>query len=109
MILRPCLDCGDVSKFTRCPGCTSKLNRARGSSTARGYDARWRRLSERYRRLVPWCELRFPDCARVAADVDHRIPIRAGGRSVWANAQSTCRPCHAQKTRLDAERYPVHV
>ena len=108
-MLRPCLSCGEPGKATRCPSCASVLNIERGSSTRRGYDSRWRRISERYRRLTPYCELHLPGCQRVAVDVDHRIPIRAGGRSVWSNAQSTCRSCHAIKTRLDRERYPVHV
>ncbi len=104
-MLRPCLECGEATKRTRCPEHESELNIRRGSSTARGYDSRWRRLSERYRRLVPYCELRYPGCARVAVDVDHRIPLRAAGRSTWSNACSACRPCHATKTALDKDLY----
>ena len=109
MIARSCLDCGAITKATRCPSCTSERNIERGSSTRRGYGSRWRRISERYRRLTPYCELHLPGCARVAVDVDHRVPIRAGGRSTWSNACAACRPCHATKTRLDAKRYPVHA
>lgn len=104
--MRPCLTCGEATPRTRCPQHESELNIALGSSHQRGYGSRWRRLSERKRRVTPFCELHLPGCQLVAVDVDHRIPIRAGGRSTWANAQSTCRPCHAQKTRLDAERFP---
>lgn len=104
--MRACLTCGAVTKATRCPACTSERNIARGSSQARGYGRRHRDLSERYRRLTPFCELRYPGCERVATDADHRVPVRAGGKSVWANYQAACRPCHAAKTRLDAERYP---
>ena len=108
-MLRPCLDCGQVTRATRCPECTSKLNRHRGSSHARGYGRRHRALAERFLRLTPYCQLRYPGCARVAADADHRVPLRAGGRSVWANYQAACKPCHAHKTRLDAERFPIHA
>lgn len=43
---RPCLDCGALSTSTRCASCTS----ARGT-----YDWRWRRLSEKARRLQQFC------------------------------------------------------
>jgi hypothetical protein len=66
----------------------SERNVARGSSTARGYSSRWRRLSERYRRFTPYCEIQYVGCQLVAVDVDHRVPIRAGGRSIWAIAQA---------------------
>ena len=110
MIARACLECGAVIlRGPRCPDCTSALNIARGSSHVRGYGRRWRVLSERYRRFTPYCELHLPGCQLVAADVDHRIPIRAGGRSIWANAQSACRSCHRTKTAQDRVRYPIHA
>ena len=109
--MKSCLSCGAVSKATRCPDCTSALNIARGSSHARGYGRRHRLLSEKYRRIHPFCELRYPGCERLALDADHKIPLRpsAGGKSVWSNYQAACRPCHARKTREDAERYPIHA
>ena len=111
MTARACLDCGQATKATRCPECQSARNIARGSSHARGYGRRHRTLATRYLRLTPFCQLGYPGCARVAADADHRIPIRpsAGGKSVWSNYQAACRPCHARKTREDAERYPIYV
>ena len=111
MTARACLDCGDVTRTTRCPSCQSKRNVARGSSAKRGYGRRHRGLAARYLRLHPWCELHFRGCQRAAADADHIVPIRpsAGGKSVWANYQAACRPCHARKTREDAKRYPIHA
>lgn len=116
MTVRPCLGtpgepCGELTKRTRCPSCESKRNIARGSSHQRGYTRRHRDLSERYRRSHPLCELRYPGCEGWAVDADHRVPIRpsAGGKSVWSNYEAACRPCHARKTREDAERYPLHV
>lgn len=108
-MLRPCLSCGEPTRRTRCPDCESARNIARGSSHARGYGRRHRNLAARYLRLHPWCELHLPGCRRVAVDADHRVPLRAGGRSIWANYQAGCRPCHAVKTRLDAQEYPTHV
>ena len=110
MILRPCLGtpgepCGETTTRTRCPVHESKLNIARGSSHARGYTVKWRRLSERIRRREhPWCA--FPGCLEPAVDLDHVVPIRAGGKSTRANAAPYCRFHHARKTVEDRERYP---
>ena len=59
----PCIDCGEVTDDTRCSSCSTKheTDRQRGrvqvkkSSTERGYGSTWRRLSERARRMQPWC------------------------------------------------------
>lgn len=111
MIARVCLGCRRlISRGSRCPDCTRKREAerraARGTTAERGYNAAWQRLSTRQRREVPWCQLRYPGCERVAVDVDHVIPLRAGGTSTRDNAASTCRPCHRIKTALDQERYP---
>ena len=104
---RVCIGCGAlIDRGPRCVGCTSQRNAALPSREARGYTYRWRLLSAKYRRLTPWCELRYEGCQSVAVDTDHRIPVRAGGKSVWNNCQAVCRPCHARKTREDARRYP---
>lgn len=57
---RPCLGCGDpTTAGSRCPECSAErlaaVDRERGSASARGYDAAWRRLSARARRLQPFC------------------------------------------------------
>lgn len=52
--MRPCLDCGTPTEGTRCPEHTQAKTHDL-SATARGYDARWQRLSTRARRLQPWC------------------------------------------------------
>jgi 5-methylcytosine-specific restriction enzyme A len=109
-VVRPCLGtpgepCAELSTKTRCDSCRSKLNRVKGSSHKRGYTRRHRNLAARYLRLRPWCELRFDGCQRVATDADHRVPIRAGGLSVWSNYQSACRSCHAIKTAQDRQEY----
>ena len=107
MVSRACLDCAAViPRGPRCPDCETKRNIARGSSTKRGYTYRHRSLSERYRRVNPLCELRFPGCQFLAVDADHKLPIRAGGLNVWSNYQAVCKPCHSRKTREDATRYP---
>lgn len=67
MISRPCLSCGAVIRSgSRCDTCRKSNERQRdrsgrthspkASPKARGYDQAWRRLSERARKLQPWCE-----------------------------------------------------
>ena len=43
----PCLDCGALSRGSRCPRCQSAREAARGSTTERGDGARWQRTSAR--------------------------------------------------------------
>lgn len=100
-MLKACLACGEPSKGTRCPSCTSKLNIARGSSTRRGYTSRWRRISARQRARVPWCELRLPGCTRLATAADHVIPLEQGGRSIASNARSSCTSCNNRRRYLE--------
>lgn len=114
MVSRPCLGnpgkpCGAIvpASARRCAECSTAYNRERGSSHKRGYTRGHRMLSREYRRVNPLCELRYPGCTFLAIDADHKVPRRAGGRNEWANYQSVCRPCHARKTREDAERYPA--
>lgn len=60
MTLKSCIDCGELCQGARCTDCRPATDRQyvrapKTSSTARGYDQQWRRLSERARRLQPWC------------------------------------------------------
>ena len=98
MTLRPCLGCGEPTDRTRCPGCQPADQRP--SSTRRGYDAAWRRLSQRARRLQPFCD----DCGAVAdLTTDHTteawerhaagLPIRLQDVAV------VCRSCNARRGR----------
>lgn len=52
MTLRPCIDCGEPADGPRCPDHTVDPKPA---ATARGYDAAWKQLSRRARRLQPFC------------------------------------------------------
>ncbi|WP_343953434.1 hypothetical protein, partial [Tsukamurella spumae] len=55
MTARPCIDCGDVVPTgIRCPTCQPPEAPER-TPAARGYDAAWRNLSRRARRLQPFC------------------------------------------------------
>lgn len=52
MTLRPCLDCGEPSTGPRCPDHTIDT---KPPAASRGYDRPWRNLSNRARRLQPFC------------------------------------------------------
>lgn len=58
----PCTGCGTPVKATVCDECRRRTDRRRirkrrkrASPADRGYDQRWRNLSERARRMQPWC------------------------------------------------------
>lgn len=95
---RPCLDCGEPTNRSRCDDCAVEharaKNRARGSATQRGYDAKWQRISERARRMSPFCA----KCgATDDLTADHIVPRSAGGLNVLANVQVLCRRCNSRK------------
>ncbi len=109
-LLRPCSvpGCPTLSANARCDAHDLEHQREvdarRGSSAERGYDATWRRLRLAKLAADPICQIRTHCLGLVATEVDHRIPIRQWpeGRLEWNNLQSTCKPCHAAKTRRES-------
>lgn len=104
----PCIDCGVPVKATRCEDCSKKSERLRirsgrrhsrkASPKERGYDEKWRRLSERARRLQPFCS----DCGETSdLQADHSpeawrryergLPIRLKDIDV------TCAECNRKR------------
>lgn len=73
-----------------------KYERARGSSTARGYGPRWRRYRLRFLAAHPWCV----ECKRLATVVDHIQDHRGNADLFWdpGNHQPMCAGCHNTKT-----------
>lgn len=73
----------------------------RGSSTERGYDARWQRASKMYLREHPLC-VQCQEEGRVTAAtvVDHIIPHKGNYELFWdeSNWQSSCKTHHDIKT-----------
>jgi 5-methylcytosine-specific restriction enzyme A len=87
-----------LTEETRCVVCELRRQRKRPreSASQRGYDYRWRKLSERARRLQPWCSW----CgATDDLTTDHRVPLAAGGtrRPTLADVLVLCRPCNSRK------------
>ena len=86
---------------SKCREHASSDNQQRGTATARGYDAHWRRL----RHLVLLDE---PLCASClsrgrytpANEVDHIVPIAVAParRLDRTNLQALCKTCHSRKT-----------
>lgn len=81
-------------------------DRERGTSTARGYGANWRKLRELVmNRDVGLCQ----PCLKqgrttVAKEVDHVLPKAAGGTDALDNLQAICRNCHKLKTARESRQ-----
>lgn len=104
---RPCktLGCpGDAPGGGYCEACRKRrgeaapaladYERERGSSSARGYNRRWRALRLLVLRESPACV----ECGEPATDVDHIVPKRDGGTDERENLQALCHSCHSRKT-----------
>lgn len=60
MTLAPCLSCGEPGTGSRCRECQNDTERTydrkpKTAASSRGYDRRWRNLSERARQVQPYC------------------------------------------------------
>ena len=100
--------CGKCNKVVKgpCDLCTAKRREGedmlRGTTAERGYDHKWRKLSERFRKHNPLC-MRCYENGRVepVQDVHHIKPIRTHPelRLDWDNLMSLCRQCHDEIER----------
>lgn len=78
-----------------------RYDEQRGSSTKRGYGARWRRAREVYLQNNPLCVMCEAEGELTPATVvDHRIPHKGNYELFWdvSNWQSLCKQCHDRKT-----------
>lgn len=97
--MRPCVEpgCGELSEHTRCLEHTRPRTHEL-SSTDRGYDSVWHRLSKRARKLQPWCS----DClgtTDLTTDHTERAWARkAAGKSIrLRDVDVLCRSCNAKR------------
>lgn len=111
-LLKPCLDCGDLSPESRCEqhaaeraritGRQHERSRSRLNPRERGYDAAWVALSKRARRMQPWCS----DCSGTEdLSADH-LPSawerKAQGKPIrLCDVDVVCNGCN---TRRDSSR-----
>ncbi len=98
MTAKPCLVCGEPSARSRCP--EHRLDDHHQTAHARGYDARWRRLSAKARRLQKFCT----DCGTttdLTADHSPEAWRRHGaGKPIrLVDIDVVCRPCNARRGR----------
>ena len=81
---RPCLDCGRLTKRTRCLTCTKAYDQTRRPSATERYGPGW---AARHRAAVqaePWCHnptCPYPDAGSDANPLtaDHTTPASLGG------------------------------
>ena len=113
--MRPCIRCKRALVVSGlCASCQardegvqarqdSRYDRRRGSSTARGYDRRWRTYRRSYLQGHPLCvRCQSVGMVSVATEVDHIKPVVDGqddpGFWVESNHQGLCKSCHSRKT-----------
>lgn len=89
----------------------ARIDRERGSSTARGYNWQWRRAAKAFLDEHPLCEC--DDCEagakRVtpASVVDHIIAHKGDQKLFWdvANWRAMSKQCHDRKTAMEDGRW----
>lgn len=108
-LLKPCVDCGELSDGPRCQQHRTETSLPKGGATARGYDYQWEQLSKRARKLQPFCT----DCGTTEdLTADHSpqawarkakgLPIRLQDVAV------VCRPCNSRRGKAKhGERPPT--
>jgi len=72
----------------------------RPTAHERGYGAVWRKLRLLVLREEPLCR----HCGAAATDVDHVVPLAAGGTNDRGNLCPLCHGCHSRKTVQDRLR-----
>lgn len=94
---RPSIGNGHCSAHNRA------YDRARGTATARGYGADWRRLRLRILERDPHCM--EPGCFAPSTDADHITARRKGGSDDPANLRGICHSHHSSKTATKDGRW----
>ena len=91
-----------VDGTSRCPRhpYRSGWKRRPSSTPSSAYRGAWPKLRAAKLNANPRCQV----CGRPATQVDHIIPLSAGGTHDAANLQSICRPCHLTKSSAEGGR-----
>lgn len=80
----------------------ARADQHRPSARERGYDTKWEKESEAYRKANPRC----CRCGAPTAVVDHVVPHRGDKRLFWSrsNWQPLCQPCHSRAKQAAEHR-----
>jgi len=89
MALKPCIDCGRPSTGSRCPEHTIRNGSTRAWRTTR---------AAILARDGHACVL----CGQPGREVDHVVPVSAGGGDEPSNTRTLCRDCHARRQSIGA-------
>jgi 5-methylcytosine-specific restriction endonuclease McrA len=83
----------------------------RPSSSQRGYDVAWQRLRIWFLRRNPFCVVCLQSGRyESATEVDHKVPIAAGGERLnQNNLQGLCGDHHRKKTAKDRKKYSIYA
>lgn len=102
-----CPNCGQVftrdSRQANCEDCRPKRDhvfkeRDRGKTAARGYGARWQRLSKRAREMSPFCEdCGSPDDLTADHSVEAWRRVEAGKVIRLQDISVVCRSCNSER------------
>lgn len=112
MLMRPCMDCGEPSENARCEQHTVATGGQKTSADSRGYDHAWRKLSQRARRMQPFCT----DCGTTDdLQADHSPEAWArklAGKAIrLKDVDVVCGPCNrkrgAAREKSEGGGYPL--
>lgn len=101
---RPCTQPGCTELVTSGSHCSihaKKADEQRGSAAERGYGSAWRKIRNAFLQKHPWCADPYgyhQGMHVMAAHVDHKLPLKAGGTNDESNLQQLCQHCHSVKT-----------
>jgi 5-methylcytosine-specific restriction protein A len=95
--------CGGTRTLAGCDTCKKRYPKHKLTTAERGYDSKWKRLSERYRSENPLCEACQNDGkVEPATEVHHIIPAKQSEyhRLNRDNLMALCSKCHAEIERI---------
>lgn len=98
MTMKPCIECGEVSSGSRCDEHKLSGGKHVHNATERGYDYAWRKLSERARKLQPFCS----DCgSKHDLQTDHSPEAwkrKEAGKAIrLKDVDVVCGPCNRKR------------
>lgn len=96
--------CGALTSGHWCEAHARQAEQVRREGRAGGfkYDHRWRKRRAAWLTANPLCvSCEARGIIKQASDVDHVVPLSAGGVDDESNYQSLCHDCHSAKTALE--------